>query len=309
MADDLALNKTCSQSSTLSSYVCGYAFDANYDTFNNTNAGAGEWLKVDLGAEYNIGSIYLGKRWGYGTRPSYYHIQTADDWGFTSNVVNIITENNETSDYGGGGITWDTDDFGTEVNTRYIRLLCHTNNQYVNVSNFYVYEGDEANEYIEDASLDLSVYYCNLENLQAFFRAHDGIELHDIQAALAAYNLSEEDFAGWLGAFFEDKSDLGAILETWATQYKDLATDFDAKGQSIESLTARLETAKAKYKNLAAFLSVTDGSVLKDLAALLSVTDGSALKNLGLYLKAVQSVPAFRSITAQRVSSVVHEVS
>ncbi len=162
---------------------------------------------------------------------------------------------------------------------------------------------------LQDASLDLSAYGRNLENLQAFLRAHDGIELHDIQAALAAYSLSEEDFAGWLGAFFEDKSDLGAILETWATQYKDLAGDFDAKGQSVESLMSRFETAKAKYKNLAAFLSVTGGDVLKDLAAFLSVTDGSILKSMGLELKAIHCVPAFRSITAQRVSSVIQEVS
>ena len=121
--------------------------------------------------------------------------------------------------------------------------------------------------------------------------------------------MSEEDFTGWLGAFFEDKSDLGAILETWATQYKDLAGDFDAKGQSIESLMSHFSTAKYNFMNLAAFLSVTDGDVLKDLAAFLSVTDGTVLKNLGLSLRATKSIPAFRSNIAQRVSSVVHEVS
>jgi len=107
----------------------------------------------------------------------------------------------------------------------------------------------------------------------------------------------------------EATGDLAGDFETWATQYKDLSAGFDLKGQSIESLMSRFETAKAKYKNLAAFLSVTDGSVLKDLAAFFSVTDGSTLTNMGLHLKAIQSVPAFRSITAQRVSSVVHEVS
>lgn len=169
--------------------------------------------------------------------------------------------------------------------------------------------GIEESIFIEDASLDLSAYGFTLENLQAFLRAHDGIELRDFQTALEAFSLSTEDFPTLLIAALESTGDFAADFETWATQYKDLAGDFDAKGQGVESLTARLETAKAKYKNLAAFLSVTDGSVLKDLAAFLSVTDGSILKNMGLYLKAVQSVPAFRSITAQRVSSVVHEVS
>ena len=160
-----------------------------------------------------------------------------------------------------------------------------------------------------DASLDLSAYGRALENLQAFLRAHDRVELHDLQATLEAFSLSTEDFSTLLIAALESTEDFTVNFETWATQYKDLAGDFDVKGQSIESLMSRFETAKAKYKNLAAVLSVTDGSVLKDLAAFLSVTDGSALANLGLYLKAVQSVPAFRSIIAQRVSSVVHEVS
>ena len=169
--------------------------------------------------------------------------------------------------------------------------------------------GSEASLFIEDASLDLSAYSCTLENLQAFLRAHDGIELRDLQAAIEAFHLSTKDFSTLLIAALESTGDFAADFETWATQYKDLAGDFDAKGQSIESLTARFETAKAKYKNLAAFLSVTDGSVLKDLTAFLSVTDGSVLKNLGLSLKTIQSMPAFRSIIAQRVSSVVHEVS
>lgn len=180
-----------------------------------------------------------------------------------------------------------------------------------NWDNLITWGAEEVEEstFIEDTSLDLSAYYCKLENLQAFLRAHDGIEFHDIQAALAAYNLSEEDFASWLGAFLEDKSDFGAILETWATQYKDLAGNFDVKGQSIESLMSQFETAKAKYKNLSTYLSVTGGDVLKDLAAFLSVTDGAVMKNLGLSLRATKSIPAFRTNVAQRVSSVVHEVS
>jgi len=169
--------------------------------------------------------------------------------------------------------------------------------------------GEEETTFIEDASLDLSTYGRSLENLQSYFRAHDGIELRDLQATLEAFGLSTEDFSTLLIAALESTGDFAANFETWATQYKDLAGDFDAKGQNIESMMSRFETARAEYKNLATFFSVTDGSVLNDLTAFLSVTDGSTLKNLGLYLKAVQSVPAFRSITAQRVSSVVHEVS
>lgn len=163
--------------------------------------------------------------------------------------------------------------------------------------------------FIEDASLDLSVYGRQLEDFQSFLRAHDGLELHDLETVLEVFGLSMNNFPASLIAVLQTTEDFATAFETWATQYKDLAGVFEAKGQSIESLMSRLEAANAKYKDLAAYLSVTDGSVLKDLALFLSATDGSTLKNLGLYLKAIRSVPAFRSITAQRVSSVVHEVS
>lgn len=162
---------------------------------------------------------------------------------------------------------------------------------------------------LEDFSLDLSAYYQELENFKAFLRAHDGVELRDLSSALAAYNLSEEDISAWLAAYYEDKSNLSANLETWATHYGDLGSALDVKAQKLESLMVRFEAAKANFKDLASFLAVTDGSVFKDLAAFLSVTDGVTLKDCGLNLKVIQGVPAFRSITAQRVSSVVHEVS
>jgi len=299
--ENVALNKTSAQNSTYSSYTADLGNDGSTSTFSQTTNATDRWWKVDLGAIYDIAEIQFVKY--YYNRPKDYYVQTADDWDFTVNVQTIITETDETSS---GTVTWDTDDFGS-ISTRYIRMLTHTSAQYLSIKEFRVF-AEESQEEIEDASLDLSVYGQNFDDFQSFLRAHDGVELHNLKTALAAYNLGEEDFAGWLGAFFEDKEDFGVHLKTWATQYKNFAGDFDAKGQSIESLMSQLETAKAKYKNLAAFLLVTDGSVLKDLAAFLSVTDGSVLTNMGLHLKAIQSVPAFRSITAQRVSSVVHEV-
>jgi hypothetical protein len=98
-------------------------------------------------------------------------------------------------------------------------------------------------------------------------------------------------------------------METWATGYKNLAGDFDAKGQKAESFMAYLTAAKEKFKDLAMFLYVANGSVLKDMAAFLSATDGNSLKDFGMYLQALSAVPAFRSVTAHRINSVIHEVS
>jgi hypothetical protein len=180
----------------------------------------------------------------------------------------------------------------------------------VDFDNFTVISGTVIPELmLEDASLNLAAYYQKMEDLASFLRAHDGIEYRDLQTELAAFNLSEEDLSAWLAAYYESFDDLGASLETWATKYKDLGIDLDVKGQSMESLKSYLEAAKAEFKDLGSFLSVTDGNVLKDLGSFLSATDGEVFKDVGMHLKVVQSVPAFRSIIAQRVSSVIQEVS
>ena len=133
---NVALSKTCAQYTEGSGYPAGNAVDNNTSSFQSTaSAATGLWWKVDLGAVYTITSVQMYKRSGYGTRPNYYYIQTSDDWAFTSNVINIITENNETS--AGSWITWDTTDFGT-VSSRYFRVYTHTSAQYINISEFRV---------------------------------------------------------------------------------------------------------------------------------------------------------------------------
>ena len=133
----VALNKLTSMSSLYDSvlYPSSAAVDGDTDSFAHTNANPGEWWKVDLGEEYYISRIYLQKRSGYGSRPENYYIQSADDYAFTINVVNMVTASNETSE----DITymWPSD-FGI-VKTRYLRILSHTTNQYLNIAEFSVY--------------------------------------------------------------------------------------------------------------------------------------------------------------------------
>jgi len=135
---NLALNKTCAQSSTYGGVPAENAVDGNVGTYNHTNANSNEWWKVDLGAVYSIGFITIIKRVGFGDRPEHYHIQTADDYAFTTNVVNIITT---TTDEDSEIITYSQDDFGS-VSTRYLRVYCHTNGQYINIAEFVVYAAD-----------------------------------------------------------------------------------------------------------------------------------------------------------------------
>lgn len=161
---------------------------------------------------------------------------------------------------------------------------------------------------LSDSSFNLAAYYQRLTDIGTYLRAHDGIELHDFKAELSTWGLVVEDFSGWLAAYYESMDNLGANLSTWATGYKNLAGDYDVKGQKIESFMAYLATAKDKLKNLAMLLCVADGSVLRNMAVFLSVNDGNSLKDFGMYLQALSAVPAFRSVTAHRINSVIHEV-
>jgi len=131
---NLALNKTCAQSSTYAGVPAENAVDGNIGSYNHTYANSNEWWKVDLGAVYSIGFITIIKRVGFGDRPQHYYVQTADDYAFTTNVVNIITAIDEDSE----NITYTQDDFGS-ISTRYLRVYCHTSGQYINIAEFVVY--------------------------------------------------------------------------------------------------------------------------------------------------------------------------
>jgi len=132
---NVALNKTSDQSNI---YTTGTesdkAVDGSLSTLSHTTNGSNEWWKVDLGANYTISIIYITKQSGYGDRPQNYYIQTADDYTFTTNVVNIITAESESSE----DIVYTTNDFGS-VTARYLRVYAHSSNQYVNFREFRVY--------------------------------------------------------------------------------------------------------------------------------------------------------------------------
>ncbi len=130
---DVALLKTSDASSV---YGAGYEADKVNDgddgTSNHTNDNPNEWWKVDLGDVYTIDTIDI-KKTSFGARPNDYYIQIANDYAFTSSVVNIITVNDEQST----AIVYTTADFGV-VSSRYVRIIAHTTNQYVNMVHFEV---------------------------------------------------------------------------------------------------------------------------------------------------------------------------
>jgi len=145
---------------------------------------------------------------------------------------------------------------------------------------------------IQDAALDLSTYY---QRQQDFSLLLDAI--------------------GWNIDFGDRWSD-GDLWDAWSRwgylpvppPYYDLAALLDVLAQDVTDMIALLEAAGFSFIDLGAFLEATDGAVLEDFATWLRATDGTTFDDASFWLRAIGSVPIFKSITAQKVSSVVHEV-
>ncbi len=60
--ENMALNKTATQSSTLASNAASFAVDGNVTTFSHTNDVNAEW-EVDLGGTISLESVFIKNRW------------------------------------------------------------------------------------------------------------------------------------------------------------------------------------------------------------------------------------------------------
>lgn len=132
---------------------------------------------------------------------------------------------------------------------------------------------------LEDAGLDLSAYYQSLE---------------DVATALAAAGYSKEDVRTLLHA---------AVLD-----FSDAPISLSAQGESREDLSAALLAAGYSKEDVLLSLSAVSSTVLIDMAMRLEATDGLTLNDISLSLSAIKRAPSFRSVIAQRVTSILQEV-
>ena len=168
--------------------------------------------------------------------------------------------------------------------------------------------GTTETNYIEDVSLNLTAATYSLEDLKTFLTTTDGTVLTDVLLQLAAFADSTEDIKLNLEAGLENLEDLPLSLETWGQLFQDLPLSLEAQAVNLEDLKTWFRAVATVLKDLGLYLNVTDGVSLEDLSVMLNVTDGIILRDASLNLKTVSATPAFRSVTAHRVSSVIHEV-
>lgn len=174
-----------------------------------------------------------------------------------------------------------------------------------------VYAASEQTE-LEDASLDLSAYYRGQSDFSSFLRAHDGIELHDLQARLEAAGWNIEDFTVFLSAYYESMdNNAGMDLNTWGTHYDDpklplaawlqrfenISAGLEARYQGLSNWRAFMEAAAFAFEDYRMWLAANGQAVmalaawleagratLKNLGLFLHVTDGTVLHDLGCFL-------------------------
>jgi len=176
---------------------------------------------------------------------------------------------------------------------------------------------------LHDLAAKLEAAGWDIEDLAAFLSAWlQGLD--DAALDLSTHGFSYEDMRCVLAAYFQSSAqDLKTFLQTWATGYGDLKSMLEAAdwnledlaawlcawAQELSSLTFLLEAGTYGLRDLAAFLVVIDGVVFNDLAIRLDATDCDVTRDVVFVLSVVSGTPAFRSVTAQRVSSIIHEVS
>jgi hypothetical protein len=166
--------------------------------------------------------------------------------------------------------------------------------------------GDTA---IEDISLDLYAYYQARVYLAAMLAATDGTVLQDLETILRAYGQSVDDLAAALAAYFQDRADISAHLKALATGRKDLPAALQAMGLGRADLPAQLKALAWAGKDLSTMLAAVTPLVFSNLGLALSATDGTATNDLSTVLAAVKRAPQYKSVVAQRIKSVISEVT
>lgn len=162
---------------------------------------------------------------------------------------------------------------------------------------------------LADASLSLHAAGLQLDDTSLWLSATNGTVLEDLPARLEAAGYSLEDLSAPLAAYLKDLEDVPAYLTTVARVLLDAPLSLQAHALAREDLPADLRACAQRLDNLGLYLSATDAQVLHDLGLYLSATDGAVTDDLSLRLAAVRNAPRYVSSIAQRVSSVVRDVT
>lgn len=161
---------------------------------------------------------------------------------------------------------------------------------------------------LEDLSLNVSAYFQELSDLGLFLAA-EGDDLQDLKTRLQAADWDIHDIKTGLSAYYQGLNNMQARLAVRGYDVKDLPLLLAALARGLADLPVGLSAAALDLFDIKTSLQAVDGLVLRDLALLLSAADGTVLKDLAVRLSAIKETPAFVATVAQRLTSVITEVT
>lgn len=169
--------------------------------------------------------------------------------------------------------------------------------------------GSEIEE-LEDASLDLAALAQDLRDLLSALEITDGTVLSDLltRLELAALFL-DSDLSADLAAYFQSMDSVPTLLSLAAEGLKDALLNLAAHGLSLSDAALILQLAKLLQVDVKTALEVAGATIVRDMLLDLVLSNGYSLNDLGLQLSVMKEAPSFRSIVAQRLSSIVSEVA
>lgn len=133
---NLALNKTATQSSQFESYPASAICDGKGSTINHTNKGINEYVQIDLGQEYLIASVLVLNRNGVRERLKNFDIDLSSS---PSRGFQLFANYKDERDKGGWG-EFISGTFSSKeaMHGRYVRLTNRDNN-YLHIAEIEVY--------------------------------------------------------------------------------------------------------------------------------------------------------------------------
>ena len=159
----------------------------------------------------------------------------------------------------------------------------------------------------EDLSSYLSAWYQSLEDAGLSLNTW-GTGYEDLQSWLAAYHRSLEDAKTDLSIVATAYEHWTTFLWAVATVRKDLASSLQVYGRELQDLPSFLRAVGYQTEDLKGYFEAVSSTVIVSFGLYLTATDGVTLSDLCVNLTAIKKSPQFKSVVAQRVSSVISEV-
>lgn len=255
-------------------------FDVQIDfDFSNMMSVTDHYLRLyvrtgDNAIQFFVGQVYSsGRKYTSNYYESAWGTQQFSATSATSGKFRIVRSGNNINVYYWSGSAW------TSIQNR---TFASAPNLYVSLN--HASPSGSATAYFDNFVVNSGQVSMSL-NLSAapklYLRAHDGLEFRGMQMLLGTVS--------------------GLILTGMQLLLSSVA-------MRLPSIPICLSAARHKFKGVNVICHATNAEVIKHITLSLAATDGMVFHLFKMELRTIKATPAFRSVTAHRVNSVISEI-